>query len=63
MSLHRDPTSGIHGALQTNKKKEYIAIGLGNIYLISISQKQEKYEFIDLYILGLSWYNGHHKSM
>lgn len=45
------------------KEKEYIAIGMGNIYLISIAQKEETYQCIGLYILGLIWYNGHHKSV
>lgn len=44
-------------------KKEYGAIGLGNINLIGIPWKQAAYQFIGLYTLGLSCYNGHHKSM
>lgn len=45
------------------KEKEYIVIGMGNIYLMSILQKEEMYQSIGLYILGLVWYNGHHKSV
>ena len=44
-------------------KKERIAVGLGNIYLLSISQKEETHQFTGLYILGLSGHDGHPKSV